>query len=28
MDAKAFTDMLARSEKNFTEQVREAEAKK
>jgi hypothetical protein len=28
MDAKAFTDMVARSEKNFTERVREAEAKK
>jgi hypothetical protein len=28
MDAKAFTDMVARSEKNFTEKVREAEAKK
>ena len=28
MDAKAFTDMVVRSEKNFTEKVREAEAKK
>jgi metallo-beta-lactamase class B len=28
MDAKAFTDMVARSEKDFTERVREAEAKK
>ena len=28
MDAKAFTDMVAKSEKNFTERVREAEAKK
>jgi metallo-beta-lactamase class B len=28
MDAKAFTDMVAKSEKNFTEKVREAEAKK
>ena len=28
MDARAFTDMVARSEQNFTKNVREAEAKK
>ena len=28
MDAKAFTEMLARSEKHFSEEVRAAEAKK